>query len=163
MTGPKSATGHADRFDIAPSYDRGVMFFALLFIVIPIVEIFVAIQVAHVIGGLNTVGLLLLISLVGAWLTKQAGFSVISRIRGQLESRHMPTNELIDGGIVVTGGILLIVPGFVTGAVGLLLLFPPTRVLARNVVKRRFVGRVQYFPGPSGTGHIESPDDIIDV
>jgi UPF0716 protein FxsA len=137
--------------------------FALLFIVVPLVEIYVAVQVAHAIGALNTIGLLLLVSIVGVWLTKQAGFGVIARIRQQLDAGHVPTNELIDGGIVLTGGVLLVVPGFVTGALGLLLLFPPTRVLARRALKRRFEGRVTYLGGPSGTTHLDGPDDIIDI
>jgi UPF0716 protein FxsA len=137
--------------------------FALLFIVIPLVEIYVAVQVSHVIGGLNTIGLLLLVSIAGVWLTKAAGFGVISRIRQQLQAGRMPTNELIDGGLVLTGGVLLVVPGFVTGAIGLLLLFPPTRALARGTLKRRFQGRVTYLGGPGGTTHLEGPDDIIDV
>jgi UPF0716 protein FxsA len=142
--------------------------FALLFIVIPLVEIFVAVQVSHVIGGLNTIGLLLLVSIAGVWLTKAAGFGVISRIRQQLAARRMPTNELVDGGLVLTAGVLLVVPGFVTGVIGLLLLFPPTRVLARGTLKRRFQGRVTYLGGPGvggpgGATHLEGPDDIIDV
>jgi UPF0716 protein FxsA len=137
--------------------------FALLFIVIPFAEIYVAVQVSHVIGGLNTIGLLLLVSIAGVWLTKAAGFGVIARIRQQLAAGRMPTNELIDGGLVLTGGVLLVVPGFVTGAIGLLLLFPPTRMLARGALKRRFQGRVTYLGGPGGTTHLEGPDDIIDV
>lgn len=137
--------------------------FALVFIVIPLVEIYVAVQVAHVIGGLDTIGLLLVISIGGAWLTKYAGFGVISRIRQQLSAGHMPTNELIDGSLVLAGGVLLVVPGFVTGALGLFLLFPPTRVLARGTLKRRFQGQVTYL-GPNRRRHIDGgPDDIIDV
>jgi UPF0716 protein FxsA len=144
-------------------YDRGVAIFALLFIVIPLVEIYVAVQVAHVIGALDTIVLLALISIGGAWLTKYAGFGVISRIRQQLSAGHMPTNELIDGALVLAGGVLLVVPGFVTGALGLLLLFPPTRSLARGTLKRRFQGRVTYLGGPHGNHPIGGPDDIIDV
>ncbi len=136
--------------------------FALLFVVAPLVEIYVAVQVAHVIGASNTVGLLLLISIAGAWLTKHVGFAVVSRIRRQLAAGQMPTNDLIDGGLVLTGGVLLVVPGFVTGALGLLLLFPPTRALARGTVKRRFQGRVTYLGGP-GHSHLDGPPDIIDV
>jgi UPF0716 protein FxsA len=147
--------------------------FAILFIVIPLVEIYVAVQVGHAIGALNTIALLALISIAGIWLTKLAGFGVISRIRQQLAAGHMPTNELIEGGLVLTGGVLLVVPGFVTGALGLLLLLPPTRALARTLLKRRFQGRVTYFGetnfdaqsfrNPPGSGHLDGPDDIIDV
>ena len=137
--------------------------FALLFIVLPLVEIYVAVQVGHAVGALQTVGLLLLLSIVGVWLTKIAGIGVISRIRKQLEARQMPTNELIDGGIVVAGGVLLVVPGFVTAAIGLLLLLPPTRVLVRGALKRRFQNRVTYIEGSPGYRHIDGPDDIIDL
>lgn len=137
--------------------------FALLFVVIPLVEIYVAVMVGHAIGALNTIGLLLLLSIAGVWLTKREGLTVISRIRRQLEAGRMPTNELIDGGLVLAGGVLLIAPGFVTAAIGLLLLFPPTRIVARGILKRRFHGRVTYLGGPMGTGRLEGPDDVIDV
>ncbi|HUI49446.1 MAG TPA: FxsA family protein [Acidimicrobiia bacterium] len=141
--------------------------FALLFIVLPLVEIYVAVQVAHLIGALSTVGLLLGLSLAGVWVTKFAGLGALARIRRQLQAGRMPTNELIDGALGVSGGLLLIVPGFVTAAAGLLLLFPPTRTLTREAAKRRFVGRVTYFPGPSSSGPIDgpsnAPDDVIDI
>jgi UPF0716 protein FxsA len=137
--------------------------FALLFIVIPMIEIYVAVLVGHAIGALNTIGLLIVLSLAGIWLTKHEGIGVISRIRRQLQAGQMPTNELIDGGLVLAGGIMLIAPGFVTDAIGLLLLFPPTRAVARSVVKRRFRGRVTYYGGTIAGGRLEGPDDIIDV
>jgi UPF0716 protein FxsA len=129
---------------------------ALLFIVLPIVEITVAIQVAHHIGGLNTVALLLLFSFAGVWLARLEGFSVVRRIQEQLENRTVPTNELIEGALVFVGGLLLIVPGFVTDALGLLLLFPLSRHMARRGLKRRFGMRVRRI-GPS------DPDGVIDV
>jgi UPF0716 protein FxsA len=135
----------------------------LVFVVAPIVEIYVAVQVGHVIGGLNTIGLLVLLSIAGMWLTKHEGLSVISRIRRQLEAGRMPTNELIDGGLVLAGGVALVAPGFVTDALGLLLLFPPTRAVARGMLKRRFRGRVTYLGGPTGNGRLEGPDDVIDI
>ena len=134
-----------------------------LFLVVPIVEIYVAVLVGHAIGAWNTIGLLLLLSLVGVWLTKHEGLSVISRIRRQLDAGRTPTNELIDGGLVLAGGVLLIVPGFVTDGLGLLLLFPPTRVLARRLAQRRFHSRVTYFGGLQRDGRLDGPDDVIDV
>jgi UPF0716 protein FxsA len=133
--------------------------FALVFVVLPIVEITVAIQVAHHIGGLDTIGLLLLFSIAGAWLARREGFSVLRRIQEQVGNGVVPTNELIDAALVFAGGVLLFVPGFVTGVLGLLLLFPPTRIAARAGLKRRFRGRV-YRLGPGGpTG----PGGVIDV
>jgi UPF0716 protein FxsA len=140
-----------------------LLVFALMFVVIPLLEIYVAVMVGHAIGALNTIGLLVLLSLVGVWLTKHAGLSVISRIRRQLDAGRMPTNELIDGLLVLIGGLLLFVPGFVTGALGLLLLFPPTRLVVRGNLKRRFQGRIAYLGGPIGTSRLDGPDDVIDV
>ena len=133
---------------------------ALAFIVLPMIEIFVLIQVGHVIGALNTIGLVLLVSIVGAWLTKHEGLWVLTRLREQLNAGRMPTNELVDGALILAGGMLLIVPGFVTDAFGLLLLFPPTRVVARSLVKRRLQVRVYGLPGG---GRRPPPDDVIDV
>ena len=120
-----------------------------ILILVPIVEIAVAIQVAHHLGVANTLGLLLLFSLVGAWLAKQAGFGVLSRMREQVDRGILPGNEIVDGVLVLVAGILLLVPGFVTGVIGLVLLVPPVRVGAREAVKRKLRGRV-YRIGPGG-------------
>jgi UPF0716 protein FxsA len=137
--------------------------FALLFIVLPLVEIYVAVQVAHVIGVWETLLLLAALSIAGIYLAKVAGFGVLSRVRRQLAQGEMPTNELIDGLMVFIGGILLFLPGFLTAAAGLLLLFPPTRAVARNQVKRRWVGRIVYIDGSPRQGYLDGPDDVIDV
>lgn len=129
--------------------------FALVFVVIPIVEITVAIQIAHSIGGLNTVGLLLLFSIVGAWLARREGWSVMRRIQDQLANRTVPTDELIEGGLVFAGGVLLVVPGFVTDALGLLLLFPLTRHIARRSLRRRFRSRVRRIGPGDNSGIID--------
>jgi UPF0716 protein FxsA len=135
---------------------------ALVFVVLPIVEIYVAIQVAHHIGAANTLGLLLIFSLAGAWLAKQAGFGVLARMRGQLEQGVLPGNEIIDGVLVLAAGVLLFVPGFVTGIVGLVLLLPPVRIAVRGGIKRNLRGRV-YRIGPGGPTGPTGPTNIIDV
>src|SRR5579871_6139763 len=100
----------------------------------PIIEIAVAVKVADVIGGWNTIGLLVATSIIGAILVRHEGFLVMQSIRRQLDRGRMPGRELVDGALVLTGGVLMVVPGFVTDVIGLALLFPPTRVLARGVV-----------------------------
>jgi len=129
---------------------------ALLFVVWPIVEITVAIQIARQIGGLNTVLLLVLFSFAGVWLARLEGFSVIRRMQEQLENRTVPTNELIEGALVFVGGLLLLVPGFVTDGLGLVLLFPLTRHMASRGLRRRFGLRIRRV-GPGDT------DGVIDV
>jgi UPF0716 protein FxsA len=137
---------------------------ALAFIVLPLLEIYVILQVGHAIGALNTIGLLIVISVGGAWLAKREGFWVLNRLRASVDAGRMPTNELIDAGLVLAGGILLLTPGFVTDVFGILVLFPPTRAAFRRLVKRRLRVQVQ---GPTLRGRNDRrrdpPDDIIDV
>jgi UPF0716 protein FxsA len=130
-----------------------------LFIVVPLVEIAVLIQVGQWLGVLDTIGLLLLISLVGVWLVKRQGSGTLRRIREDLEYGRMPTDSLLDGGLLMTAGVLLLVPGFVTDFFGLLLLLPPVRGGARRLVRGRCARRVARVtgyrypgrpPGPSG-------------
>jgi UPF0716 protein FxsA len=128
------------------------------FVVVPIVEIFVIVKVGEAIGALNTIGLLLLFSIFGAWLAKHEGLFVLTRIRDQVDAGRMPTNDLIDGGLILAGGLLLLVPGFVSDAIGLLLLFPPTRAGARVLVRHRL--QIQVATGPH---RYNGPDDVIDV
>jgi UPF0716 protein FxsA len=145
---------------------------AIAFIVVPLIEIYVIIQVGDAIGVLNTIALLVLISVGGAWLAKHEGFWTLTRLREQVDAGRMPTNELIDAGLILAGGILLLTPGFVTDVVGVLVLLPPTRAVIRTFVRRRF--RVQVLgpgfgppgaraPGPGPDARREPPDDVIDV
>jgi UPF0716 protein FxsA len=130
----------------------------VLFVVLPIVEIYVAIQVSHVIGVANTLALLLIFSIAGAWLAKQAGFGVIARTRAQIARGVLPGNELVDGVLVFVAGVLLLVPGFVTGIVGLVLLLPPVRHLVRAGVVGSLRKRVRaYGIITSGPMHPSGP------
>jgi len=115
-----------------------VLLLALLFLVIPIVEIYVIVQVAGSIGALNTVGLLLLDSLVGAWLMKREGLAVVRRLQSKLEQGTVPGKELVDAFLILFGGALMLAPGFITDLVGMALLLPPVRAVVRGVLARRF-------------------------
>ena len=94
-----------------------------LFVVMSLVEIYVLVEVGQAIGALNTIALVIIVALVGAWLAKHEGASVLRRIQAQLNAGRMPSNELIDGGLILTGAILLITPGFVSDLLGIFLLF----------------------------------------
>ena len=141
------------------------LFVALMAMVL--VEIYVMIKIGSAIGAFNTIAILILVSIFGLWLTKHAGFAVLNRMRAQVEAGKMPTAEIIDGVLVLAAGLLLVFPGFVSDAFGLLLLFPPTRGVARNFAMRRIRARVQVFQvrrpdrGPE-VGPGPGPD-VIDV
>jgi len=115
----------------------------LLFVVVPLAELYVIIQVGQALGALPTIGLLLLDSLLGSWLLRAQGRTVWRRFREALAAGRPPARETVDGGLVILGGALMLAPGFITDAFGILLLLPPTRgvvrrVLARNALKRLF-------------------------
>ncbi|HEX3689000.1 MAG TPA: FxsA family protein [Solirubrobacteraceae bacterium] len=114
----------------------------LLLILWPIAELFVAIKVAEAIGVLLTVILLLAGWPVGMWLAKAEGRAAWRRLSAAVAAGRPPGREVIDGALVLAGGILLIVPGFITDIFGLLLLLSPTRSVARGAITRNFQSRV---------------------
>ncbi|MED5393075.1 MAG: FxsA family protein [Actinomycetota bacterium] len=114
----------------------------LVFVVTPIVELAVIVQVAGSTGVLNTIGLLVLVSVVGAWLVRREGLGILRRAQREAAAGRIPGREMIDGMLVLGAGALMLTPGFVTDAVGLALLFPPTRALVRAVVTRRLTRSV---------------------
>ena len=131
----------------------------LLFIAVPLVELYVIVETARSIGTLETIGLLILVSVLGAWMVKAQGLAVLWRVRSKLQEGQMPGRELVDGALVLLAGALMLTPGFVTDVVGLLLLFPPTRMAIRPILIRRFRHRVAIFgPGEPGPGTIHDTD-----
>ncbi|MDP8938046.1 MAG: FxsA family protein [Actinomycetota bacterium] len=115
---------------------------ALIFLVIPILELAVIIQVGESLGALNTVGLLILISLAGAWLVKREGLGVWRRFNAQVRAGGVPTREIADGVLIIFAGALLLTPGFLTDVLGLLLLLPPVRGALRGAAMLRASRRV---------------------
>ncbi|KQL50053.1 FxsA family protein [Brevibacillus choshinensis] len=108
----------------------------VLFIVVPAIELWGLISIGKVIGGWNTVALVILTGVVGAWLAKQQGLQVIRTVQFQLSRGQMPTESLIDGALVLAGGILLLSPGFFSDVIGILLLIPYTRLIVRHLLKK---------------------------
>jgi UPF0716 protein FxsA len=110
-------------------------------VVLFIAELWVIVLVAESIGVLNTIGLLIVISIVGVWLVKRQGLAVLDRVQRTINEGRVPQRELVDGFLIVAAGILLIPPGFITDAVGLLLLLPPVRALIRALLLRSLARR----------------------
>ncbi|TWD84263.1 UPF0716 protein FxsA [Kribbella amoyensis] len=109
-------------------------FVAVALLVVPIVEIFVIIQIGQVIGGWPTVGLLLVESALGAWLIKREGRRAWNALQTSFQTARMPGKELADAALILVGGTLLLAPGFVTDVFGFFFVLPFTRPLARRVL-----------------------------
>lgn len=125
----------------------------ILFILVPIAEIYVIIQVGEAIGALWTVLLLVADSIIGARLVSWQGRTAWRRFQEALSQGRVPHNEILDGVMIILGGAFLLTPGFLTDAIGLLLLIPPTRAIikrgaARSIRRRGVVTRVA-FSAPS--------------
>lgn len=113
-------------------------------------ELWGLITIGSWIGGWNTVVLVILTGILGAWLARQQGMQVFRMVQHQLSRGQMPTDSLIDGVLILIGGILLLLPGFVTDVIGLVFLIPYTRMIIRHLLKRWLwnlisSGRVQLF------------------
>ena len=117
-----------------------------LLLVVPVIELFVFWQVAQIVGIGEAILLLLAISLLGAWLVKRQGLAIWRQFNATLAQGQIPHREIVDGALLLFAGALLLVPGFVTAAIGALLLLPPVRAGVRNLVMGRFrAGRVVVF------------------
>lgn len=115
---------------------------ALAFLVVPFLELFVLIKVGEAIGVLPTIVALVLISVAGAWLVKREGIGVWRRAQAMVRQGEVPGKELVDGVLILFAGALLLTPGFVTDAAGLVLLLPPVRTAIRAAARRRLERRL---------------------
>ena len=116
-----------------------MVFLVLLFIIVPIVELWAILQVGQLIGTWPTIALLILDSILGVWLLRHQGRLSWRRFRETLSAGRVPANETADGALVIFGGALLLTPGFVTDIFGLLMLIPGSRAIIRRIVMRRAV------------------------
>jgi len=146
----------------------------LLFTFVPVLELMLLIEVGAQIGGLNTIAVCLVTGFVGASLARSQGASVLRRMQGTLQQGGLPARELLDGVLILMAGVVLLTPGFVTDAVGIVLLLPPTRAVVRVVLFRWIQGKlaqgawtVQQGPGgyqahwTGGSGHPSGRDDVV--
>jgi UPF0716 protein FxsA len=113
-----------------------VTLLVVLFIVVPIVELWLIIEIGGLIGVLPTIALLLADALLGSLLLRHQGRGAWRRFNQALAEHRFPGREVADGALIVAGGTLLLTPGFVTDIFGLLLLIPPTRAIARRLLRR---------------------------
>jgi UPF0716 protein FxsA len=121
---------------------RAVLPLVLIFIVVPLAELYVIIQVGQAIGVVPTLALLLADALLGSILLRHQGRAAWIRFNRALAEGRLPHREVFDGVLIIMGGALLLTPGFLTDIVGLILLIPPTRALVRAVSARFVRGRL---------------------
>src|SRR5215212_5601036 len=129
----------------------------LLFIVVPIAELYVIIQVGEAIGALPTIAILIADSIIGSMLMRAQGRSAWRRFNVALAEGRIPHREVLDGALVIFGGALLLTPGFLTDILGIVLLLPPTRAVVRRVLVRRFAGRMMASMTPPRGGGAREP------
>ncbi|MCO6391016.1 membrane protein FxsA [Aliihoeflea aestuarii] len=131
----------------------------LLILAMPAVEIAVLIAVGSEIGVLATLGLLFASAVLGVVLVRIQGFSTVQRIRTELDRGGSPGRDLVHGMMILVAGVLLIIPGFVSDAIGLLLFLPPVRDLGWRLLKSRIkVATVQ-----TGSGYRRAREDVVDL
>ena len=131
---------------------------AAIFLAVPIIEIYLLIQVGQVIGALWTILLVVMTAVIGVWLLRIQGLSTLMRAQQKMQSGELPAREMLEGMGLVVAGALLLTPGFFTDAVGFFLLLPPTRIwLVSRIASRMVVSS----PMGSQSGQ-SSQNNVID-
>ncbi len=130
-------------------------YLVILFTVLPALELALLIKVGSHIGALNTILIVIATGIIGAAIARYEGFRVLMKVQDSLQRGIMPSAEILDGFMVLAGGIALLTPGFITDVLGLLLLFPVTRAGIKWLLRRKFQsmikqGQVVHF-GSFGT------------
>lgn len=142
-----------------------VLLLALL-VVVPILELYVFVQLSALMGFVPALVFVIAFSLAGAWLVKREGLGVMRRAQVQLDRGEIPATELVNGLLILLAGVFMLFPGFVTDLVGLVLLVPPTRAMVRVLLLRRFEKRIQgafVDPGSMSFGSVGSRGRVADV
>jgi UPF0716 protein FxsA len=143
------------------------------FLLLPLVELWVMVEVAGQIGVALTILALIAVSFIGGWVVKRQGVGVWGRLRRQLDRGQLPQTEALDGVLLLAAGLLLLVPGFISDIVAVLLLLPPTRAMFRRMllgwVRRRpisqrlvIIGNGRTWTGGRGVIDVESEEETVD-
>ena len=109
----------------------------LLFTLVPLVELFLLIKIGTIIGALPTVLIVVGTGVLGAYLARQQGFMVWSRIQREMEMGMFPAEDMLDGLLIFGAGVVLLTPGVINDVIGILILIPFTRLYIREWIKRR--------------------------
>ncbi len=122
------------------------MFFTkllILFVIVPVTELYILIEVGKKIGGLTTIGIIILTGIIGAYLVKGQGFMILKKIQSDLNEGIIPGDSLIQGAIILAGGIFLLTPGFVTDIIGFIFLIPVSRRVVKKYLLKWLKGKIK--------------------
>lgn len=122
------------------------MFFTkllILFVIIPVTELYILIEVGKKIGSLTTISVIILTGIIGTYLVKNEGFMILRKIQNDLNEGIMPGDSLIQGAIILAGGILLLTPGFVTDILGFIFLMPVSRSIVKKYLLKWLKGKIK--------------------
>ena len=137
----------------------------ILFTLVPIAEIYILVKAGHTIGTMNTIALVILTGIVGASLARYQGAQIIFKIRSTLNQGQLPSTELLQGAMVLAGGILLLTPGFLTDLFGFTLLIPFTRKFYADMVLNYFRKKFQtgnwHYTKHSNSSDNHEPEDVV--
>ena len=137
----------------------------LLFTLLPALELAIIIKAGTHIGVFNTLFIIVFTGVIGAYLARLQGFIILNKIQSSLNQGNMPSSELLDGLMILAGGIVLLTPGFITDAIGFFLLIPATRAFIKSWVKKFFEEMIRKGNVSNVTqfGHSNNHYDDIDV
>lgn len=120
----------------------------MLFVIVPIVELYILVEVGQQIGALNTVAIVVITGIAGASFARSQGTQIIYKIRSMMSEGQIPGKEILQGVMILAGGIMLLTPGFITDILGLTLLFPLTRQFYMKLALAYFKKRFTMHGGP---------------
>lgn len=144
-----------------------MLYLLLLFIVLPLVELWLLVGLAGQVGWPSTIAIALLTGLLGSWLTRQQGLATLWRIRNESASGQMPADALFDGALILVAGAVLITPGILTDTFGFALLIPPIRAVVKRGLKHWFKNHVKLQTVTNGKVWTNQPqarrDDVIEA
>ena len=138
----------------------------ILFITVPLIELYLLVSMGRIVGPMPTIGLVILTGFWGAHLARSQGHSILARMQKEIQAGRVPAGELIEGVLVLIGGIVLLTPGLLTDLAGFALMMPGIRRHVRNRLRERFAAKAKmhFRTQPGSTKNRPThDDDVIDV
>jgi UPF0716 protein FxsA len=134
----------------------------LLFTLVPFIEVYILIRVGSHIGFWETVCIVIMTGMIGAWLARQQGSHLFRKLLQDIQQGRLPADTILDGVLVLIGSVLLITPGFITDIFGIGLIFPPTRLVVRKILQKRITAKIKHGMSKmkSGAVHDDAHPDF---